>query len=75
MKALHVVSFILLVVGGLNWGLIGINESWNVVEKLGDGLARIAYILVGLATVFEIVTYKSYSKAFTAKESSPAPTM
>ncbi len=64
MKGLHVVTFILLVVGGLNWGLVGLGgESWNVVALLGDGVARLVYVLVGLAAVVEIVSHKKCCKA------------
>lgn len=60
---LHKVAFILLIVGGLNWGLtaIGFNVvnmivgSWPIVEQ-------IIYILVGLAAVYEIVTHKQNCK-------------
>mgnify|MGYP003386424219 CR=1 FL=1 len=38
MKILPMVAFILLVVGGLNWGLIGLggfmNADWNVVSMI-----------------------------------------
>lgn len=58
MKTLHLISFILLVVGGLNWLLTAFN--WNVVELIfGPGLiANIVYILVGLAAIYEIATHK-----------------
>ena len=63
MKALHVVSFILLVVGGLNWGLVGIGVGDIVTNLLGDGIAKIVFILVGLAAIVEIVTHKKDCKA------------
>jgi uncharacterized protein len=62
MKALHVVSFILLVIGGLNWGIIGVGGP-NLVEKLGESGAMIVYVLVGLAAIVEIVTHKKTCKA------------
>jgi len=53
------VTFILLVVGGLNWGLVGLGgESWNVVALLGEGIARLVYVLVGIAAVVELATHK-----------------
>jgi len=54
---------ILLIIGGINWGLIGIgmlmNADWNVVKiVLGNGslptLEAIVYILVGIAAVMKI---------------------
>ncbi len=60
MKGLHIVSWILLVVGGLNWGLVGAFDL-NVVEYLGSTIATIVYVLVGIAAIaaiVEIVTHK-----------------
>lgn len=63
MKSLHMVAWILLVVGGLNWGLTALNfnlvnmllGSWPTVEKL-------VYLLVGLSAVYEAVTHKKNCK-------------
>ena len=59
------VSFILLAVGGLNWGLVGLGafmgSNWNVVNMvLGSvpTLEGLVYVLVGLAAVFEVVTHR-----------------
>jgi uncharacterized membrane protein YuzA (DUF378 family) len=57
MKWLHLVSFTLLVVGGLNWLLVAF--GYNVVALLGSSVEQIVYILVGLAAVYEVVTHKS----------------
>lgn len=68
MKSLHAVTFILLVIGGLNWLLIGINPSWDLVAMLlgaGSTLSRIVYILVGLSAVVEIAGHKSNCKCCT----------
>ncbi len=63
MKGLHIVTFILLIVGGLNWGLVGLGgEAWNVVALLGDGVARLVYVLVGLAAVVELFAHKKSCK-------------
>ena len=73
MKAVHVIAWILLVVGGLNWGLVGIGgEGWNVVAKLGDTVATIIYVLVGIAALASIFTHKKDCKAC---DSRPAQTM
>ncbi|MBU1015414.1 DUF378 domain-containing protein [Patescibacteria group bacterium] len=48
---------LLLVVGGLNWGLIGFNSSWNVVEMVFGGvplLVQLTYWLVGLAALYKL---------------------
>lgn len=56
MNAVDYISWILIVVGGLNWGLVGLFD-FNLVDSLfgaGSGLAKIVYILVGLAAVYAI---------------------
>ncbi len=58
MKGLHVVSWILLVIGGLNWGILGVTGGTNVVGMLGSTVATIVYVLVGLAAIVELFTHK-----------------
>ena len=62
---LHMLSFILLIVGGLNWGLVGLGGflggNWNLVYMiLGSWpmLESLVYVLVGLAAVYEVATHK-----------------
>ncbi len=63
MKALHMIAFVLVIVGGLNWGLyaLGYNlvsmlvGSWPMVEKA-------VYVLVGLSAVYLGVTHKGDCK-------------
>ena len=64
MKALHSIAFILVVIGGLNWLLVGFH--WNLVDwALGAGstAAQIVYILVGISTILLVVTHKKDCKA------------
>lgn len=66
MKGLHIVAFILLVIGGLNWGLVALNESWNVVDLILGSvswLERLVYILVGLSALLLIFTHKKDCRA------------
>ena len=60
MKAVHAVAFILVIVGALNWGLVGAG-GWDLVAMLlGTGfLAKLVYILVGLSGIYLVVTHKS----------------
>ena len=56
-KALDTIAKVLLIVGGLNWGLVGLNSSWNVVGMIFGGvgwLLSLVYILVGLSAVYEL---------------------
>ena len=54
------VTWILLIVGGLNWLLFGL-LGWDIgslVGGMGSTVAKIIYILVGLSAVYEIVAHK-----------------
>ncbi len=60
-KVVHMVAFVLLVVGGLNWLLVGAFDMNLVETVLGVGtLTKVVYILVGLAALYEIVTHKGH---------------
>ena len=57
MRAVNVTTLILLIVGGLNWGLVGAFD-FNLVSALfGEmsALSRIVYVLVGLAAVYQVI--------------------
>lgn len=63
------VSWILIVVGAIDWGLIGIggfaNADWDILKMiLGQWkeVLWIVYVLVGLAAIYEIVTHKHNCK-------------
>ncbi|MBI5078218.1 MAG: DUF378 domain-containing protein [Candidatus Yonathbacteria bacterium] len=61
MKALHMIAFMLVVVGGVNWGLVGIDPSYNLVTMLLGGfpvIEQVVYILVGLSAVYLAATHK-----------------
>ena len=52
------IAWILLLVGGLNWGLVGL-FNWNLVAWISMGsrmVERIIYILVLLATIWLIIS-------------------
>jgi hypothetical protein len=54
MKPLDVAALVLLVVGGLNWGLVGLFGFDLVATLLGSMsmLSRIVYTLVGVSAVY-----------------------
>ena len=57
MKIANIIAFILLVIGGINWLLIGIFGFDVVAAVFGAGLsivASIIYILVGLSAIYLI---------------------
>lgn len=51
------IAFVLLLIGGLNWGLVGFFKFDLVAAIFGDmtTLSRVVYDLVGLAALFMIV--------------------
>ncbi len=60
MKNLHMVTFTLLVIGGLNWLLVGLFQT-DVVMYLsgaGDWLPKVVYVLVGLSAIYELSVHK-----------------
>jgi uncharacterized protein len=64
MKALDVVAAVLLVVGGLNWGLVGAAHFDLVAAIFGmkfgevSTLSSVVYLLVGLAALYQAVSFK-----------------
>jgi uncharacterized protein len=63
---IHTIAWILVIVGALNWGLVGLGMllsmgnlnvvnmllgSWPMVEDL-------VYVLVGAAAVYELISHK-----------------
>jgi len=58
MKTLNLVTLVLVIVGGINWGLVGIAQ-FDLVAAIFGGqdalLARLVYVLVGLSAVWQIV--------------------
>ena len=53
------IAMILLIVGGINWGLVGLAQFDLVAAIFGgqdSAIARIVYVLVGLAALYSIYT-------------------
>jgi uncharacterized protein len=57
MKALNWVTFVLVIVGGLNWGLVGLSGFDLIAAVFGDAsfLSRLVYDLVGLSAIYMAV--------------------
>ena len=63
MKWLHMIAFLLLVIGGLNWGLVGLFHINLVMWLLGTGMvANAVYVLVGLSAVYLAATHMTDCK-------------
>jgi uncharacterized membrane protein YuzA (DUF378 family) len=65
MKPLNILAIVLLIVGGLNWGLVGLANFDLVATITGAGsfgakntLGAIVYTLVGLAAIYQAVTLR-----------------
>ncbi|MBI2029742.1 DUF378 domain-containing protein [Candidatus Gottesmanbacteria bacterium] len=59
-KAMHMWAFWLVIIGAINWGLIGLLDL-NLVNNLLGGwpvIERIVYILVGISGLYLIVDKK-----------------
>ena len=63
MRALNILTLVLVIVGGLNWGLVGLFDVDLVTAIFGNGaaetatsspIARIVYILVALSAIYQI---------------------
>jgi hypothetical protein len=57
LRGLDLAAVILIVIGGLNWGLVGLFEFDLVAAIFGpmSVLARIVYILVGIAALYAAI--------------------
>ena len=69
MKPLNLITLILVVVGGINWGLVGLFDFDLVAALFGAGgfLARVVYVLVGASALWQLVPLLS---AFNRHETS-----
>ncbi|MCX8074242.1 MAG: DUF378 domain-containing protein [Clostridia bacterium] len=57
MKTLNVISLILVIIGAINWGLVGLFEIDIVAAIFGSSdamLSKIVYILIGLAGLWSL---------------------
>jgi uncharacterized membrane protein YuzA (DUF378 family) len=57
MRIVDVITLVLLIVGGLNWGLIGVFGFDLVAALFGEmsPLSRIVYTLVGVSALVQIL--------------------
>jgi uncharacterized membrane protein YuzA (DUF378 family) len=75
MKALNALAIALVIVGGLNWGLVALAEfdlvAWLVGEDFGQTnvASRVIYGLVGLAAVYGIAQIATRESAMSGTRS------
>ena len=57
MRILNIITLLLIIVGGLNWGLVGLFQFDLVAAIFGGqdaALSRIVYVLVGLSALWQL---------------------
>ena len=60
----EIIALILNIIGGINWGLVGLFD-YNLVDSLfGEGsvIAKVIYVLVGISALFAITTVVKLAK-------------
>ena len=64
MSVLGIVALVLLIVGGLNWALVGLFDFDLVAALFGEmtTLSRIVYVLVGLAALYALSLFPRVSR-------------
>jgi uncharacterized membrane protein YuzA (DUF378 family) len=58
MNAIDYIAMVLLIIGGLNWGMVALFNVDVVATLFGAGsaLTRLVYVVVGLAALYSIYT-------------------
>lgn len=68
MRKFDLITAILLIVGGLNWGLFAIDPRYDLVALIGGGpegvLAKVIYALVGLSALYQVVALPTAAKRY-----------
>lgn len=64
MKKMDVLMAVLLIVGGINWGLVGLMNFDLVATLFGNAslVARLVYALVGIAAVYQAMQWKAIQR-------------
>jgi uncharacterized membrane protein YuzA (DUF378 family) len=64
MRALNAITLALIIIGGINWGLVGLFDFDLVTAIFGNGsaetatssaVARVIYVLVAASALYQIV--------------------
>lgn len=59
MRFLNILTLLLVIIGGVNWGLVGAFEFDLVAAIFGRGssLSRLVYILVGISALYQLIPF------------------
>jgi len=76
LKTLDIIVYGLLIIGAINWGLVGVFGFDLVAFLFGEMsiFSRLIYAVVGLAAVYDLVFIKAIWKRWDVHYSSPAHT-
>ena len=71
MKTMDIIAAILLVVGGINWGLVGLFDANLVAGLFGEmsSLSRVVYALVGLAALYQAASLPAIQRRWNVQPS------
>lgn len=72
MKSLKIIAWVLLIIGGINWGIVGLFPDYDLGNIIGQGLARVVYILVGISTIIVLSHKKRCNKCSVDHVGSPS---
>ena len=81
MKKLDVIAAMLLIVGGLNWGLVALARFDLVAAVFGldfgetNAVTRLVYGLVGLSAVYLATQLRALPRRWAVRSSTPAHAM
>ncbi len=79
MRTANIVTLLLVIIGALNWGLVGLFELDLVATITGDDfgetniVSRIIYILVGVAGVYQLTSLARLFGGETDPVAAPQP--
>lgn len=68
-KGIDIAAAAILVIGGLNWGLVGF-FGFNPIEAvfgMMSPLSRILYCIFGIAAVYEVVQWRAIQRRWECK--------
>lgn len=72
MRAMNLITLVLVIIGGINWGLVGAFQLDLVAAIFGGQesiLSRLIYILVGLSALWQLMPLsRSFSEGEVAAE-------
>ena len=64
MKTMDLIAAVLVIVGGLNWGLVGIANVDLVATLFGEmsSMSRVVYALVGVSALYQAVSWRAMQR-------------